>query len=91
MHRAGEDGGLGAGLRASHVHLGDERERLVGGGLQVRPDPLPLRREVTVHAQGVELGVERRLGALLGDRDRGEGVGVVGRAVLEHRLAGLVE
>jgi hypothetical protein len=41
VHRAGIDAGLDP-LTADLVHLGDEGERLVGRGLEVGGDPLPL-------------------------------------------------
>jgi hypothetical protein len=54
VHRAGV-GGRPVCFGRSHVHLGDEREALVGLGLQVGHDALPLGRHVRVGAQDLEL------------------------------------
>ena len=54
----------------THIHLGDERERLVGRCLQKRLDPLALLGHVAVGAEARELVGERRLRRVVDDLDR---------------------
>ena len=88
MHGADVDD---VALGRAHVHLRDERERLVRRRLGVRPRAVPLGRPLRVHAQNRELVCERRRGRLRGDVDRGERVGALGRSVLERRPSRLFE
>ncbi len=88
MHRARVDD---RPFGHAHVHLGDERERLVGWRLQERLNPLAQLGQVRVRSQPGELVGERLLRLLVGNRDRREPVGALGRSVLESELAGLAE
>ena len=90
VHRAGVDD-RAAPLRRPHVHLGDERKRLVGLGVDVRRDPLALGDHLGVGAQDLELLLQRPLGPILADRDRGQRVDPLRGAVLQRQIAGLVE
>ena len=67
MHRADVDD---VALGRAHVHLRDERERLVRRRVDVGLEPLPFGRPLRVHAQNRELVCERRRRRLRGDVDR---------------------
>ena len=90
VHRAGVDD-RPVPLRGVHVHLGDERDRLVGLGVQIRREALPLGRHVRVGAQDLELLTQRRLGGLVADGDRGQRIDPIRCVVLQRELAVLVE
>ena len=45
----------GCALRAAHIHLGDERDRLVRRRGEIRLDALPLRDHVRVTPQNLVL------------------------------------
>ena len=88
MHRADVDD---VALGHAHVHLRDERERLVRGRVGVGLESPPFGRPFRVHAQHRELVRERRRGQLRRDVNRGERVGALGRSVLERRPSRLLE
>src|SRR5438034_5789283 len=75
VHRAGVNDWDAFGH--AHVHLGDERECLVGRRCQERLDALALFGHVAVGAQVCELVGVGRLRLLVGDRDRGKAVGAL--------------
>ncbi len=88
MHWTGVDD---RALGDAHVHLGDERKSLVGRGVEVRLEPLPLGRPLRIGAQDVETLVQRRRRSPGADGDRGTRVRPLGGAVLERPLPGLGE
>jgi len=70
VHRAGVDD-RALTLGSTHIHLGDERQGLVGLALEILLDALPLGGEVGIGSQRLELSLERGLGRLIADADRG--------------------
>jgi hypothetical protein len=78
-------------LGNAEVHLGDERERLVGRRVEEGRDLLAQARHVCVRSQFPELLGERRVRGLLPDRDGGQSIRTIRRAVLEREDAGLFE
>ena len=81
----------GGSLDGVEVHLGHEGQRLVRLGGQPRGELLALGRELAVTAQDLERLDKIRHGALVGDCDRAQAVGLLWRAVFQHELAGLLE
>ena len=75
--------GAVAGLE---VHLGDEGQRLVRLGLEPPSEAGALGAQLGIAAQDLELVGERRVGAVVADRDGGEPVDLVRRAVFLPRL-----
>ena len=88
MHRAGVDD---RPFRHAHVHLGDERERLVRRRVGVRREPLPLLRPLRVLTQDGELLSERRRRRLVAHLDRRQPVRALRRSMLEGQTARLLE
>ena len=88
MHRAGVDD---RPFRHAHVHLGDERERLVGRRVGVGRESLPLLRPLRVLTQDGELLSERRRRRLVAHLDRRQPVRALRRSMLEGQTARLLE
>ena len=90
MHRAGI-GDWRIAFRHTHVHLSDEGQHLVGLGVQIWRDSLPLSHHVGVGAENLELLFKRRLRAVLAHLDRGKRIDPLRRVVLKPQLPWLVE
>ena len=88
VHRAGIDD---RPLRHPHIHLGDERERLVRLCLQESGEPVALGGQLGIAAQLLEALGQRWLGRLLIDRDRRQRIHALGRVMLQREHAGLLE
>jgi hypothetical protein len=89
MHRADVDD-LDA-FGDAQIHLGHERERLVGRCRQKRLDSPAQLGHVAIGAEARELPGVRGLRPLVGNGDRREPVGAVGRSMLELEQAGVRE
>ncbi len=88
MHRTGVDD---RPLGHPHIHLGDQRERLVGRRVKVRREPFPFGDPLAVVTENVELPGERRDGRLCAHVDGCQRIGPLGSTVLERQLSRLLE
>ena len=68
MHRTAVDHRAVA-FRRAHVHLGQEAQRFVRFGVEVRSDPLTLGHHVSVRSQHPELLGKRWFGLLVANPD----------------------